>query len=446
MASYPPFRVSCSLDDFRKKWDYLKKGERVPETELSVAGRIINKRSAGSKLYFYDIRSGETMLQVMSSLNMYDGGDMTPEAKVAAFKGLHKKLRTGDVIGIRGIPARTDVGELSVFPKEITLLSPCLWNVPREWYEIKDPEVKYRKRYLDLIVSSTSRQVFYTRSKIISLIRSFMEDEGFMEVETSILSGQAGGAVATPFHTHSNSQDQDLTLRISPELYLKELVVGGFDRVYELGKVFRNEGLDRKHNFEFTSIEAYMAYQDYTDWMNKTEQLLQKISLAVHDSTKVKIDDKEIDFKAPFRRIDVVDELTKTLGPLPNLNDEASIPALLQICKDKSISVSEPITLPRIIDTLIGHYIEPQCIQPTFIMNHPVAMSPLSKEHGNTGKSERFELFVNGVELVNAYTEQNDPVKQEQSFTIQGKQRESGDSEIPPTDATFVNAGSLSYE
>ena len=256
-----------------------------------------------------------------------------------------------------------------------------------------------------------------------------MEEEGFLDVETSILSAQAGGAVATPFITHSNTQNQDLALRISPELYLKELVIGGFERVYEMGKVFRNEGLDNKHNYEFTSIEAYMTYQDYTDWMKKTEELLNRsqwihllqvgVCIEVNGSSTVTVNDTVISFAPPYRRIDVTEELTKQLGPLPDLNKgddswwtwalEESIPSLLELCKSHSIEVSTPITLPHVLDALIGKFIEPQCIQPTFIINHPIVMSPLSKEHEHSGKSERFELFVHGVELVNAYTEQNNP-------------------------------------
>lgn len=272
----------------------------------SIQGRIINKRSAGSKLYFYDIRSGETMLQVMSSLNTYETNDQTPEEvaiflhlylqKKEHFKQIHKNLRTGDVIGIHGVPGRTDMGELSVLPKQITLLAPCLWTVPREWHELKDPDVKYRKVCLSLLhilssatsISSSAstlaksstlapKYLFSPLSpQIIHLIRSFLTAEGFLDVETSILSGLAGGAVATPFLTHSQSQNRELALRISPELALKELVVGGLDRVFELGKVFRNEGLDSKHNYEFTSVEAYMAFHDYTDWMRLTEKLLNR--------------------------------------------------------------------------------------------------------------------------------------------------------------------------
>ena len=440
LASYPHFHVSHSLSDFRSKWDYLKNGERDETSEVYVAGRIINKRSAGSKLYFYDIRSGETMLQVMSSLNAYETNGQTPEEKKEHFKHIHKNLRTGDVIGIHGIPGRTDMGELSVLPKQITLLAPCLWPIPREWHELKDPDVKYRKRYLDLLISQHTRHVFYTRSKIIQLIRSFLTSEGFLDVETSILSGLAGGAVATPFITRSQSQNRDLALRISPELALKELVVGGLDRVFELGKVFRNEGLDSKHNYEFTSVEAYMAFHDYTDWMRLTEKLLHHVCLEVNQADSLMIDGTQVSFAPPYRKIDVQEELERILGPLPDLNSEKSIPELLAVCEKQQVKVSPPITLPRVLDALIGRFIEPQCVQPTFIMNHPAVMSPLSKANDATGKSERFELFVNGVEIVNAYTEQNDPVKQEMSFAKQGEQRAIGDKEIPPADMTFLNA------
>eukprot|EP00246_Nothoceros_aenigmaticus_P006744 TRINITY_DN1990_c0_g1_i2.p1 TRINITY_DN1990_c0_g1~~TRINITY_DN1990_c0_g1_i2.p1 ORF type:complete len:442 (+),score=99.54 TRINITY_DN1990_c0_g1_i2:121-1446(+) len=379
------------------------------------------------------------------------------------------------------MPAKSKNGELSIFPKEIKLLSACLHMLPRgkpktwvkgqnqnngpekvaeawkpgqprniDQYILKDQETRYRQRYLDLMVNSEVRQVFKTRSQIISYIRRFLNDLEFIEVETPMMNMIAGGAAARPFVTHHNELNMQLFMRIAPELYLKELIVGGLDRVYEIGKNFRNEGIDLTHNPEFTTCEFYMAYADYQDLMTITESMLSGMVKEITGSYKIKyhangLDQEpvEIDFTPPFRRIEMIKGLEEIGGlQLPgDLDSEVTNTYLKAACEKYGVRCPPPQTTTRLLDKLVGHFLEESCVNPTFIIDHPQLMSPLAKWHrSKPGLTERFELFVNKHEVCNAYTELNDPVVQRQRFAEQLKDRELGDDEAMPIDETFCTA------
>nr|AGE95229.1 lysyl tRNA synthetase [Encephalitozoon cuniculi] len=375
------------------------------------------------------------------------------DTKEAGREQMAKFLRRGDVVGFTGNPGRTRTLEASVFATDIIVLTPCLRTIPTEHFGLKDPETIYRKRYMDLLINRESRNRFQKRAQIIGYIRSFLDSRGFLEVETPMMNLIPGGAAAKPFITHHNELKLDLYMRVSPELYLKKLVVGGLERVYEIGKQFRNEGIDLTHNPEFTSCEFYMAYADYNDLMEMTEELISGMVENMFGTDTIVYSPKkreertesvELSFKRPFRVISILEELNARLGldlSGETLDREETLEKLLSACDKEGLSVEKPRTLSRVLDKLIGHVIEPQCVNPTFVKDHPIAMSPLAKNHrSKAGLTERFELFINCKEICNAYTELNNPFEQRERFLQQTQDLNAGDDEAMMNDEDFCTA------
>ena len=360
-------------------------------------------------------------------------------------KVFKKLLDIGDIVGVKGFVFLTKTGELSIHCKEFTLLSKSLRPLPivkekdgKVYDAFSDPELRYRQRYVDLIVNPQVKDVFIQRSKVISTMRQFFNERGYLEVETPILQPIPGGASARPFITHHNSLDIDLYLRIATELYLKKLIVGGFNGVYELGKNFRNEGMDRTHNPEFTCMEIYVAYKDYRWMMEFTEQLLERISTEVNGSTELTIDGRAISFKAPFRRVTMTDAIREKTGyDITGQSEEQ----LREACKRLNVEIDDTMGKGKLIDAIFGQYCEGDLIQPTFVCDYPIEMSPLCKRHrDNQDLTERFELFVNGKELCNAYSELNDPIDQYERFQEQLRLSAKGDDEAMFIDMDFIRA------
>ena len=408
--------------------------------QVSIAGRIMSRRIMG-KASFMELQDSEGRIQVYISRD-----DICPDENKDLYNVIFKKLLDiGDFVGVEGFVFRTQMGEISVHAQKLTLLSKSLRPLPIVKYKdgvaydgFNDAELRYRQRYVDLIVNDGVKDIFLKRAKVIKTLRTVLDEAGYTEVETPILQSIPGGASARPFITHHNSLDIDLYLRIATELYLKRLIVGGFEGVYEIGKNFRNEGMDRTHNPEFTCMELYVQYKDYNWMMSFTEQLLERICVAVNGSSEAVVDGKTISFKAPYRRLPILEAIKEKTGYDLEGKSEDEI---RQICHELKMEIDDTMGKGKLIDEIFGEFCEGTFIQPTFIIDYPVEMSPLTKMHrSKSGLTERFELMVNGKELANAYSELNDPLDQEERFKEQLRLSEKGDDEAMFIDQDFLRA------
>ena len=392
---------------------------------VRVAGRIMARRGHGN-MSFMDVQDSLGQIQVVNRKNVM--GDNFKEIK---------SYDIGDLIGIEGKVFKTNQGEVSIETEHADLLTKSLQILPEKWHGLKDPDIRYRQRYVDLIVNPEVKDVFVLRSKIISEIRRFLENRGFLEVETPILNTIAGGATARPFITHHNSLDIGMYLRIASELYLKRLIVGGFDKVYEIGRMFRNEGMDATHNPEFTTMELYQAYGDFEDMMEITETMVEDVANKVKGTTVVEFDGNEIELKAPWRRVSMIDAVKEYSGV--DFNEITEYEDAVKIAKEKNVEVKE--TRGEIIAEFFDEFVEEKLIQPTFVIDYPVEISPLAKrKNDDPSLTYRFEAFVNGSEIANAFSELNDAVDQKERFLDQVAKREAGDDEAQMMDYDFVNA------
>ena len=435
-ALYPTDAFSTDIkQEFKDEDETMRK--------VCVAGRIMSRRIMG-KASFVELQDSKGRIQVYISRD-----DINSEAQPEMYNTVFKKLLDiGDFIGIKGFVFRTQMGEISVHAQELTVLSKSIKPLPIVKYKeglaydsFEDPEQRYRQRYVDLVVNEGVKDIFLKRTKVYESMRGYFNSQGYIEVETPILQSIPGGASARPFATHHNSLDIPLYLRIANELYLKRLIVGGFEGVFEFSKNFRNEGMDRTHNPEFTAMEIYVAYKDYNWMMEFTEQMIERICIDVNGTTEVKVGEKTIDFKAPYKRVTMLDSIKEFTGiDIAGMDEEA----LRDVCKRLNIEADETMGKGKLIDEIFGEKCEGNYIQPTFITDYPREMSPLCKTHrSNPDLTERFELMVNGKELANAYSELNDPIDQLERFQDQLKLSEKGDDEAMFIDMDFVR--SLEY-
>ncbi len=402
--------------------------DSLENTEVSIAGRMMFKRVMG-KASFANIQDRDGRIQI------YVSRDDLGEDNYKDFK----KMDIGDIIGVKGFVFRTKTGEISVHAKELTLLSKSLEPLPEKFHGLTDTDVRYRQRYVDLIMNEEVRETFKKRSQIIREIRSFLAGRDFMEVETPILVSNAGGAAARPFETHFNALDEDFKLRISLELYLKRLIIGGLERVFEIGRVFRNEGLDTRHNPEFTLMELYQAYTDYYGMMELTESMYRHVAEKVCGTTLIHYADKEIDLGKPFRRLTMVDAIKEETGI--DFDQVATDEEARVLAAQRGIEFEDRHKKGDIVNLFFDEYCEDKMIQPTFIMDHPVEISPLTKKRpDDPSKVERFELYINGWEMCNAYSELNDPIDQRERFAAQDALSAAGDEEAQHTDEDFLHA------
>ncbi|MGN0444757.1 MAG: lysine--tRNA ligase [Acutalibacteraceae bacterium] len=408
--------------DVRENFDALE-GKSV-----SLAGRMMSKRVMG-KASFCNLQD------LKGNIQSYVARDSVGEEAYAAFK----KFDIGDIIGIKGEVFKTKTGEISIHASEITLLSKSLQILPEKYHGLTNTDTRYRQRYTDLIMNPEVKDTFIKRSKIISSIRRYLDDRGFMEVETPMLVSNAGGAAARPFETHYNALNEDVKLRISLELYLKRLIVGGLEKVYEIGRVFRNEGVDTRHNPEFTLMELYQAYTDYYGMMDLTEDMFRYLAKEVCGTTEIKYGDKVLDLSKPFERLTMIDAVKKYSGV--DFNEIKTDDEAKAIAKEKNIEFEDRHKKGDILNLFFEEFCEANLIQPTFIMDHPVDISPLTKRKpSNPDYVERFELFMNGWEMCNAYSELNDPIDQRERFALQDAAADAGDEEANHTDEDFLNA------
>ena len=416
------YDVTCHATDIKENFEEME-GKHV-----SVAGRVMQKRVMG-KASFCNI------LDLSGNIQSYVARDSIGEESYKDFK----KLDIGDIIGIEGEVFKTKTGEISIHASAVKLLSKSLQILPEKFHGLTNTDTRYRQRYVDLIVNPEVRDTFIKRSRIISAVRRYLDGQGFMEVETPMLVANAGGAAARPFETHFNALNEDLKLRISLELYLKRLIVGGLERVYEIGRVFRNEGLDTRHNPEFTLMELYQAYTDYNGMMDLTENLYRHVAQEVLGTTRIVYKGIEMDLGEPFERITMVDAVKKYAGV--DWNEVETLEQARELAKEHNLEFEERHKKGDILNLFFEEYVEEHLLQPTFVMDHPVEISPLTKKKPeNPNYVERFEFFMNGWEMANAYSELNDPIDQRERFAAQEEAFAAGDEEANHTDEDFLNA------
>ena len=422
-----PFRLT-KYDASHHSQEIKDQFEELEGKDVSIAGRMMSKRVMG-KASFCNVQD------LKGNIQCYVARDAVGEEPYKDFK----KYDIGDIIGVRGQVFRTKTGEISIHAAEITLLSKSLQILPEKFHGLTNTDVRYRQRYIDLIMNADVKDTFIKRSRIISSIRRYLDGQGFMEVETPMLVSNAGGAAARPFMTHFNALDEDFKLRISLELYLKRLIVGGLERVYEIGRVFRNEGLDTRHNPEFTLMELYQAYTDYNGMMDLTENLYRHVAQEVLGTTKIVYNGVEMDLGKPFERITMVDAVKKYSGV--DWNEVKDLEQARALAKEHEIEYEERHKKGDILNLFFEKYAEEKMVQPTFVMDHPIEISPLTKKKPDHPEYvERFEFFMNGWEMANAYSELNDPIDQRERFKAQEALLAQGDEEANTTDEDFLNA------
>ena len=426
-AGNDPFQITKYDVTYHTK-DIKDNFDELEGKQVSIAGRLMQKRVMGKASF-------GNVADLNGNIQIYVARDSIGEEPYAAFK----KFDIGDIVGVKGEVFRTQKGEMSIHVSEITLLTKSLQVLPEKFHGLTDTEIRYRQRYLDLIMNPEVKTTFVKRSQIIKEIRNFLDGRDFMEVETPMLVSNAGGAAARPFETHYNALDEDVKLRISLELYLKRLIVGGMERVYEIGRVFRNEGVDTRHNPEFTLMELYQAYTDYYGMMELAESLYRTVCEKVNGTTKVKYGDVEIDFSKPFERITMLDAVKKYSGvDFTQIKTDEEAKA---VAKEKGVAFEDRHKKGDILNLFFEEFVEEHLIQPTFVMDHPLDISPLTKKKPDAPEYvERFELFMNGWEMANAYSELNDPIDQRERFAAQDALADAGDEEANHTDEDFLNA------